>query len=197
MSFMYKKLIDRVLYLYLKIKGYPTLTLRATVRPNSGVGIKKQFSKQYRESFFSPFLTIGSDRRTEGLGMGLLFTTLLSSCQSADKIKLEQYYIGGKEIFEANCANCHQKDGKGLQNLYPPIAGSDYLQNKSQVILAIKHGLTGEITVNGKVYNQPMPANSHLQNLDIAEVVTYIYNEWGNEQKITTVEEVEEVLKKK
>jgi len=172
----------------LKIKEkYPTLTL-----PNSGEGIKKKFSKQYRESFFSPFPTVG-----EGLGMGLLFTALLSSCQSADKIKLEQYYIGGKEIFEANCANCHQKDGKGLQNLYPPIAGSDYLQNKSQVILAIKHGLTGEITVNGKVYNQPMPANSHLQNLDIAEVVTYIYNEWGNEQKITTVEEVEEVLKKK
>ncbi|RFS16826.1 cytochrome c [Emticicia sp. C21] len=125
----------------------------------------------------------------------LLF--LLTSCQSAEKVKLEQYYIGGKEIFETNCANCHQKDGKGLQNLYPPIAGSDYLKDKSAVILAIKNGLVGEIKVNGKTYNQPMPANSHLQNLDIAEVVTYIYNEWGNEQKITTVEEVEKVLNKK
>ena len=122
--------------------------------------------------------------------------SLLTSCQSQEKVKLEQYYIGGKEIFERNCANCHQKDGKGLQNLYPPIAGSDYLKNKSAVILAIKNGLTGEIIVNGKSYNQPMPANSHLQNLDIAEVVTYMYNEWGNEQKITTVEEVEKVLNK-
>lgn len=123
--------------------------------------------------------------------------TLLASCQSPEKVKLEQYYIGGKEIFEKNCANCHQKDGKGLQNLYPPIAGSDYLKDKSKVILAIKNGLTGEIKVNGKTYNQPMPANSHLQNLDIAEVVTYIYSEWGNEQKLTSVEEVAGVLNKK
>ncbi|PLK43441.1 cytochrome c [Emticicia sp. TH156] len=120
---------------------------------------------------------------------------LLSSCQSAEQIKLEQYYIGGKVIYEQNCANCHQKDGKGLQNLYPPLAGSDYLQNKAQVIRVIKNGLTGAIKVNGKIYNQPMPANSQLQNLDIAEVVTYIYNEWANEKEITTVEEVEKALK--
>ncbi|MBA4852104.1 cytochrome c [Emticicia sp. BO119] len=122
---------------------------------------------------------------------------LLNSCQSPEKVKLEQYYIGGKEIFEQNCANCHQKDGKGLQNLYPPIVGSDYLKDKSAVILAIKNGLAGEIKVNGKTYNQPMPANSHLQSLDIAEVVTYIYSEWSNERKITTVEEVEKILNKK
>lgn len=128
--------------------------------------------------------------------VGLFLLSFLTSCQSPEKVKLEQYYIGGKEIFEQNCANCHQKDGKGLQNLYPPIAGSDYLKDKTQVILAIKNGLVGEIKVNGKVYNQPMPANSHLQNLDIAEVVTYIYSEWGNEQKITTVAEVEKALKK-
>jgi cytochrome c553 len=123
--------------------------------------------------------------------------TFFSSCQSDEKIKLEQYYIGGKEIYEQNCANCHQKDGKGLQNLYPPIAGSDYLKDKTKVILAIKNGLSGEILVNGKKYNQPMPANTQLQNLDIAEVVTYIYNEWKVETKITTVAEVEEILNKK
>jgi mono/diheme cytochrome c family protein len=150
--------------------------------------------------FLSPSPPLRSGRRCGGVGVRVFLylplLTLLTSCQSAEKMKMEQYYIGGKEIFEKNCANCHQKDGKGLQNLYPPIAGSDYLQDKTQVILAIKHGLVGEIKVNGKTYNQPMPANSHLQNLDIAEVVTYIYNEWGNEQKITTVEEVEKALKK-
>jgi cytochrome c551 len=119
----------------------------------------------------------------------------LTSCQSDEKVKLEQYYIGGKEIYEQNCANCHQKDGKGLQNLYPPIAGSDYLKNKEQVILLIKNGISGEIIVNGKKYNQPMPANNQLQNLDIAEVVTYIYNEWNVESKITETETVEKILK--
>jgi mono/diheme cytochrome c family protein len=122
---------------------------------------------------------------------------LLFSCQSNEKVKLEQYYIGGKEIYEKNCANCHQKDGKGLQNLYPPIAGSDFLKDKTKVILLIKNGISGEIVVNGKKYNQPMPANNQLQNLDIAEVVTYIYNEWKVEDKVTTTEEVEMILNKK
>ena len=121
----------------------------------------------------------------------------LSSCQSEEKVKLEQYYIGGKEIYEQNCANCHQKDGKGLQNLYPPIAGSDYLKDKEKVILLIKNGISGEIIVNGKKYNQPMPANNQLQNLDIAEVVTYIYNEWKVESKITETETVEKILKER
>lgn len=136
-------------------------------------------------------------RKYLNLSLALLSVLiLLNSCQSAEQIKLEQYYIGGKLIYEQNCANCHQKDGKGLQNLYPPLAGSDFMQNKTSVIQVIKNGLTGEVKVNGKIYNQPMPANSHLQNLDIAEVVTYIYSEWANEQKITTVEEVEKALKK-
>jgi mono/diheme cytochrome c family protein len=126
----------------------------------------------------------------------LLLSATLTSCQSEEKIKLEQYYIGGKEIYEQNCANCHQKDGKGLQNLYPPIAGSDFLKNKDKVIWLIKNGSKDTISVNGKTFSQPMPANIHLQNLDIAEVVTYIYNEWKVDNKITEVSEVEKVLNK-
>lgn len=127
----------------------------------------------------------------------ILAVVSFTSCQSEEKIKLEQYYIGGKELYEQNCANCHQKDGKGLQNLYPPIAGSDYLKDKEKVIYIIKNGLSGEIMVNGKKYNQPMPANNQLTNLDIAEVVTYIYNEWHGKTKITEVKEVEKVLNNK
>lgn len=128
----------------------------------------------------------------------LLFAVVsFTSCQSEEKIKLEQYYIGGKELYEQNCANCHQKDGKGFQNLYPAIAGSDYLKDKEKVIYIIKNGLSGEIMVNGRKYNQPMPANNQLTNLDIAEIVTYIYNEWNGETKITEVKEVEKVLNNK
>ncbi|GGD57912.1 hypothetical protein GCM10011514_22530 [Emticicia aquatilis] len=127
----------------------------------------------------------------------LIAVLSFTSCQSEEKIKLEQYYIGGKELYEQNCANCHQKDGKGLQSLYPPIAGSDYLKDKEKVIYIIKNGLAGEILVNGKKYNQPMPANNQLTNLDIAEVVTYIYYEWNGETKITDVKEVEKVLNNK
>ena len=71
------------------------------------------------------------------------------------------------------------------------------LKNKDKVIYLIKNGLVGEILVNGKKFNQPMPANNQLTNLDIAEVVTYIYNEWNGETKITEVKEVEKVLNRK
>ncbi len=119
------------------------------------------------------------------------------ACQSESQIKLEQYYIGGKEIYDQNCANCHQKDGGGFKELYPPIANSDFLKNKNQVIQIIKFGYTAPLKVNGKIYHQEMPANPQLQKLDVAELVTYIYNEWGNEKKITEIHEIEQALNKK
>lgn len=119
----------------------------------------------------------------------------LFSCQTAEKIKFEQYYIAGAQIYVTNCANCHQKDGLGLKNLYPPIKNSEYLADKNSMICLIKNGLTGEIKVGGKTYNQPMPANPHLQDLDIAELMTFINKEFQNEEKLITTEEVNKVLK--
>ncbi len=133
----------------------------------------------------------------------LLFISLfciaysILSCQSEEQIKLEQYFIGGKEIYEQNCANCHQKDGSGFKALYPPIAGSDFLKDKRQVIQIIKFGSSAPMMVNGKLYHQEMPANPQLQKLDLAELVTFIYNEWGNEKKITEISEIEQALNKK
>jgi cytochrome c551 len=128
----------------------------------------------------------------------LLFTVYCSliSCQSKEKILLEQYYINGKELYETHCANCHQKDGKGLGLLYPPIAGSDFLKNKNQIFCLIKNGISGEMVINGKTYNQAMPANKQLLDLDIAEISTYIYTEWGNEKVITETDSVHQVLEK-
>ncbi|WP_332367671.1 hypothetical protein [Spirosoma telluris] len=52
----------------------------------------------------------------------------------------------------------------------------------------------GPIVVNGKPYNRPMPAHPQLSDLEIAEVITYIYNEWGNEAKLTDVKSVKPIL---
>lgn len=128
----------------------------------------------------------------------LLFSSLMGpffSCQTAEKIKFEQYYIAGAQIYLTNCANCHQKDGLGLKNLYPPIKNSDFLNDKNSMICLIKNGLSGEIKVGGKIYNQPMPANPHLQDLDIAELLTFINKEFRNEEKFITTEEVNKILK--
>ncbi|AFK04817.1 hypothetical protein Emtol_3691 [Emticicia oligotrophica DSM 17448] len=149
------------------------------------------------EDFFKSVLLLLRSLRTyfSKIFVAIIASITFSACQSEEKIKFEQYYIGGKELYEQNCANCHQKDGTGFKELYPPIVGSEYLKDKSQVISIIKNGLSGEIVVKGKKYNQPMPANHSLTNLDIAEITTYIYAEWQGEKKITDVKEVENTLK--
>lgn len=120
---------------------------------------------------------------------------ILSSCQTQEEIKRQKYITEGILLYQTNCANCHQRDGKGLAALYPPIAGSDYLAKKDSVIYIIRHGQQGPILVNGKRYNRPMPAQNHLSNLEIAEIVTYIYAEWGNSREIVDAKYVEKVLK--
>lgn len=122
---------------------------------------------------------------------------LLTACKSPDQIKHEQYFVEGLELYKIHCANCHQMDGKGLSNLYPTIAGSDYLlKNKERIICAMRFGQADTIVVNGKTYNQPMPANAQLKDLDIAEITTYIYNQWGDEKGITESKEVTPILEK-
>lgn len=119
---------------------------------------------------------------------------LLASCGSSEEIKYEQYLVNGEQHYLKHCSNCHQADGSGLKDLYPPLAGSDFLNNKELVICLIRNGMSGEIKVNGKVYNQPMPGNKQLYELDIAELTTYIYTKWGNSKKITEVSSVKKTL---
>lgn len=122
------------------------------------------------------------------------YCLLTISCSQED-IKLKQYYIDGQALYKLHCANCHQDNGQGLAGLYPPIAGSNFLKdNKNLVLCSMRYGLKDTIVVNGKTYHQPMPANTQLQALDVAEIATYIYNEWGNEKIITDVKSVQKVL---
>jgi len=120
--------------------------------------------------------------------------SLFIACDNEQEIKRKQYYIDGQVLYKTHCANCHQENGQGLAGLYPPIAGSDFLKNKDLILCSMRNGLQDTIVVNGKTYHQPMPANTQLQALDVAEIATYIYNEWGNEKVITDVKSVQKVL---
>ncbi|KFF05983.1 copper-containing nitrite reductase [Flavobacterium reichenbachii] len=92
----------------------------------------------------------------------------------AEKIKT------GKDIFGTTCFACHQSEGQGIPNAFPPLAKSDYLNTDSKrAIKTILNGLSGEITVNGKKFNNVMPSQN-LSDDEIANVLTYIYSSWGN-----------------
>lgn len=92
----------------------------------------------------------------------------------------------GRKVYTQSCFACHQSNGEGVTGIFPPLAESDYLNaDVDRSIDVVIRGLTGEITVNGENYNNVMPAQ-RLTDEQVANVLTYIYNNWGNKaQEIT------------
>lgn len=104
------------------------------------------------------------------------------------KTKAERIELGHR-LFTI-CAACHQATGRGLPNLFPPLAGSDYLNaDKSRAIKIVIYGHQGEVLVNGVKFNNNMPAFP-LGDHDVANVLTYVYNSFGNAGLEVTPEEV-------
>jgi nitrite reductase (NO-forming)/hydroxylamine reductase len=87
----------------------------------------------------------------------------------------------GQKVFTTACAACHQETGMGLAGAFPPLAKSDYLlKNPKRAVDVVLKGLQGEVTVNGVKYNSVMPAMPQLSDQEIADVLTYALNSWGN-----------------
>lgn len=99
------------------------------------------------------------------------------------KKPLEQSIADGKEIYNDFCVQCHLDNGEGVSGVFPPLAKSDYLLNNIEIsIRGLKYGLSGPIVVNGEEYDGVMQ-NQGLDNLEIADVMNFILNNWGNESK--------------
>lgn len=108
---------------------------------------------------------------------------------------LAQKMKDGKQIYMTTCFACHQAEGQGIANAFPPLAKSDYLnKDVKRAIGVVLNGLTGEITVNGKKYNSVMTKQT-LSDVEIADVMTYVYNSWGNNKSNVTVNQVKEAKK--
>ncbi|WP_417799743.1 copper-containing nitrite reductase [Tenacibaculum sp.] len=106
---------------------------------------------------------------------------------------LAQKIADGKQIYTKTCFACHQANGEGIPNAFPPLAKSDYLNaDVKRAIDIILHGKTGEITVNGQKYNSVMTKQA-LNDQEVADVLTYVYNSWGNNKTNVSVNTVMEV----
>ncbi|TAL44083.1 MAG: cytochrome c [Chitinophagaceae bacterium] len=87
----------------------------------------------------------------------------------------------GKEVYALYCQNCHMEDGKGMPEVNPPLAKADYIKKPVKTLIAIVlKGQTGEVVVNGKKYNAIMQAQDYLTDIQIADVLNYTRNSWGN-----------------
>lgn len=113
------------------------------------------------------------------------------------KSEIELDLSKGRQIYLLRCATCHQNEGQGVKGVYPPLSNSDWFKKdvKTQAISSVKNGKKGLITVNGVNYDGVMPA-LQLSDLEISQVLTYIYRVLNNSQTTVTEAEVRAVKAK-
>ena len=97
------------------------------------------------------------------------------------------------------CFACHQPTGTGLPNMFPPLAGSDWLSapKPDRIIRIVLHGITGPITINGKPFSTPAPMmppqGAALSDQQIADVLTFVRSSWGNNASAVTPDQVKAI----
>ena len=101
--------------------------------------------------------------------------------------------LKGKAIYTQYCLTCHQADGGGVDGMNPPLTKTDYvLGDKTRLINVLVNGLKG-VDVNGEEYHNVMPSQSYLNDQQMADVLTYVRNSFGNKASAVTVSEVKTV----
>jgi nitrite reductase (NO-forming) len=117
-----------------------------------------------------------------------------AAAHAAGTLTKEAQIEAGRVLFAGTCSVCHQNDGAGLPDVFPPLAKSDFLMaDKQRSIGIVMNGLSGPVTVNGKSYNSVMPPMSQLTDDEVANILTYVRNSWGNEGDAVSKEEVAKV----
>lgn len=105
----------------------------------------------------------------------MFIISVLVSCGGGGLPVNMQTVAHGQQLYEANCSNCHQADGKGLAKLIPPLLDADYLtQNRLILPCIIREGMSAPITVNGIMYQQKMPAHHKLSVDEITALVNFV-----------------------
>lgn len=131
---------------------------------------------------------MGMGRGMMGMGSNATPSTETPTSASTDSAQLN----AGQAVYQRICIACHLPTGTGLPPLYPPLAGSDIVTSDPAILARIVlHGLQGPLTVNGRTFNSVMPGQgAALSDADIAAVLTYIRNTWGNSAAPVTPEVV-------
>ena len=101
----------------------------------------------------------------------------------------------GKQVYMKTCFACHQGEGQGIPSAFPPLAKSDYLNaDVKRAVEIVLKGKRGEITVNGEKYNSIMTRQT-LTDEQVADVMTYVYNSWGNNKTNVSIKMVKDIKK--
>lgn len=101
----------------------------------------------------------------------------------------------GQVVYAANCLSCHQADGGGIPSMNAPLIKTSYVLGDSKKLIGILlKGMQG-VEIDGEDYRNIMPQFTHLTNQQIADVLTYVRNSFGNKAPAVTVKEVNALKK--
>lgn len=115
--------------------------------------------------------------------IGLFIVQLISSCQSKAELDQAKYYVNGMSIYQKSCQSCHGKDGKGLGLLVPPLTDTLHLNSRrDKLACIIKNGTKEKLVIHGQEYEEEMKGFPTMTDMDIAQVIVYITNSFGNNQ---------------
>jgi len=103
--------------------------------------------------------------------------------------------VDGAQIFGAKCASCHQATGAGVAGVFPPLAGSEWVnEDANRLIKLVLLGVSGDIEVKGQKYNGQMPAfKEQLSDAELAGVLSHIRSQWGNQGAAIEANTVKEI----
>jgi mono/diheme cytochrome c family protein len=118
--------------------------------------------------------------------------------QEADWVKKDKNlldaYRKGRDHYAVSCGACHQADGKGLSNMAPTLANSDWVTGDSKRLIGVAvHGLMGPIKINGKQVDgipPVMPPHGFMKDEQLASILTYVRNAWGNRSPLISTEDI-------
>ena len=120
----------------------------------------------------------------------ILFASAPFLALTEQKFDLNASIARGKDVYAVQCMSCHMENGEGVADVFPPLAKADYLMaDKKRSIQQTLYGVSGEIKVNGIVYNGDMPP-IELTDVEASDVLNYIRNSWGNKGEAIRPEDV-------
>ena len=128
------------------------------------------------------------------------FSVLVMACilSSFNQNPLTASILRGKKVYDKVCLSCHMIDGGGVPHLNPPLIKTNYVVgDKKKIIGIVLNGMTDRIPIDDEYYSNNMASHKDLTDQQIADVLTYVRNSFGNKASAVTVAEVKAVKNKK
>jgi len=132
-------------------------------------------------------LAIYSGKEVDSVYLGdraepnLAAVSTAAKAHASGTLTKDEQIAAGKQLFTGTCSVCHQANGEGLPNVFPPLAKSDLIAaDPKRVVEIMLHGLSGKVKVNGTEYDSVMPPMNQLTDDEVANIGTFVLNSWGN-----------------